>query len=48
VAEQNTVWNNMAVHPTGKKENNSAEWGGLSPPLPPPSYQKQGKWNRRK
>jgi len=44
VTEQNLVWNNMAVHPTWKKEKNSAERDGfLYASLLPPSCQKQRK-----
>ena len=39
----------MELHPTWKKENNSAEKEGvLYASLPPPSCQKQGIWKHRK
>jgi len=38
VAEQTPVWNNMAVHLTREKEDNSLEKEGfLNASLPPPS-----------
>ena len=49
-AEENPVWIKHGSTPyMEKKENNSAEKEGfLNASLPPPSSQKQGKWNHRK